>query len=85
MTDGFTVPESTKYMRISFKNDDMPNSVSYDDFIADVWVGNKNCVSYEPYGQVNYKNSYPDTIENDRIFRNTIFHSATYLSYAKDV
>ncbi len=83
LTDGFTVPESTKYMRISFKNDDMPNSVSYDDFIADVWVGNKNCVSYEPYGQVNYKNSYPDTIENDRIFRNTIFHSATYLSYGE--
>ena len=83
LTDGFTVTENTKYMRISFKNDSMPNSVSYDVFIADVWVGDKNYVSYEPYGQVNYKYSYPDTIENDRIFRNTVFHSATYLSYGE--
>ena len=83
LTDGFTVTENTKYMRISFKNDSMPNSVSYDVFIADVWVGDKNYVSYEPYGQVNYKYSYPDTIENDRIFRNTVFHSATYLTYGE--
>ena len=83
LANGFTIPENIKYIRISFKNDGMPNTISYDDFIADVWVGDKNCVSYEPYGEVNYRNSYPDTIENDRIFKNTMFYSATCMTYGK--
>ena len=83
LAEGFTIPENSKYMRISFKNDGMPNSISYNDFITDVWVGDKNCVSYEPYGQVNYRYAYPDTIENDRIFKNTMFLAATSLTYKK--
>ena len=83
LAEGFTISENAKYMRISFKNDGMPTSISYDEFITDAWVGDKKCVSYELYGNVNYNNSYLDTIENDRIFKNTMFLSATSLNYKK--